>query len=91
VDEPNTDDEMARVERRAAILRHDLRNRFAAIRNAAFYLRRKVARTELWEEDPRMSRFFELIDGELAKADDTLRAELTAARLWRGPDGDDDE
>ena len=40
-------------EEKAAELRHYLRNRVAAIRNAAFYLQRRVSTTSLWEEDER--------------------------------------
>ena len=46
----------------ASVLRHDLRNNLASIRNAAFYLRRRTKDTELWRSDPRMAQFFGLID-----------------------------
>jgi PleD family two-component response regulator len=51
-------------------VRHDLRNRFASIRNAAFYLRTRVEkRTDLFSTDPRVPAFFNLIDEELARAE----------------------
>src|SRR6476646_3505069 len=46
----------------ASLLRHDLRNHLASIRNAAFYLRRRTKDTEVWRSDPRMAQFFSLID-----------------------------
>lgn len=57
-----------------AVLRHDLRNRFSSIRNAAFYLMRQAKKTELWKEDPRMEQFFQLIDKELASAEALVSA-----------------
>jgi signal transduction histidine kinase len=57
-----------------AVLRHDLRNRFSSIRNAAFYLMRQTQKTELWKTDPRMEMFFKLIDSELASAESLLSA-----------------
>jgi CheY-like chemotaxis protein len=47
--------------------RHFVRNRLAAIRNAAFYLQRRVEGTPLWEGDPRVPRFFALIVDELGQ------------------------
>ena len=45
-----------------SVVRHDMRNKLGSIRNAAFYLKRRVEQTELWQADPRMSQFFALID-----------------------------
>lgn len=56
----------------ASVLRHDLRNRFSSIRNASYYLMRQTQKTELWKTDPRMEAFFQLIDRELASAEDLL-------------------
>ena len=56
----------------ASVLRHGLRNRFSSIRNAAYYLMRQTQKTELWKSDPRMESFFQLIERELASAEDLL-------------------
>jgi signal transduction histidine kinase len=56
----------------ASVLRHDLRNRFSSIRNATYYLMRQSQKTELWKSDPRMESFFQLIERELASAEDLL-------------------
>jgi signal transduction histidine kinase len=56
----------------ASVLRHDLRNRFSSIRNAAYYLMRQTQKTELWKSDPRMEAFFQLIDRELGSAEELL-------------------
>ena len=55
----------------AAVLRHDVRNKLASIRNASFYLRRRVESeaTALVEKDKRVPVFFELIGKELDGAD----------------------
>jgi CheY-like chemotaxis protein len=52
--------------------RHFVRNRLAAIRNAAFYLQRRVEGTPLWQDDPRVPRFFALIVDELAQIEGQL-------------------
>lgn len=55
----------------AAVLRHDLRNKLASVRNATFYLRRRVERdaTELCARDERVPKFFALIGAELDAAE----------------------
>ncbi len=61
---------MKDLERRAiaeavqGVLRHEARNKVGAIRNAAFFLRRKTEKTPLWAE-PRVADFFELIEDQL--------------------------
>ncbi|MDC0711299.1 ATP-binding protein [Stigmatella sp. ncwal1] len=55
-----------------AVLRHNLRNRFSSIRNASYYLMRQAQKTELWKADPRVQAFFQLIDRELASAEELL-------------------
>jgi C4-dicarboxylate-specific signal transduction histidine kinase len=49
-----------------ADLRHDLRNDLAAIRNAAFYLRRKThaEARDLWERERNVERMFDLIESQ---------------------------
>jgi signal transduction histidine kinase len=52
-------------------LRHDLRNKLASVRNAAFYLKRKhdVAPPPDWSADPRVAQMFDVIKGELVAAE----------------------
>jgi hypothetical protein len=49
----------------SAILRHDVRNKLSAVKNALFYLRRRVEKTEVYATDARMGQFFTLVDDEL--------------------------
>lgn len=68
-----------------SVLRHDLRNRFASIRNASYYLMRQAQKSELWKSDPRVEVFFRLIDSELASAEELLTARgLTALPVESG-------
>jgi signal transduction histidine kinase len=64
-----------------AVLRHDLRNRLSSIRNAAYYLMRQTQKAELWKADPKMEMLFQMIDSELASAE-----ELLSARGVTGPE-----
>jgi signal transduction histidine kinase len=62
-----------------SMLRHDLRNRFSSIRNATYYLMRQAQKAETWKTEPRVEAFFQLINRELASAEELLSA--------RGPTG----
>ncbi|NRA35067.1 MAG: hypothetical protein HRU17_17195 [Polyangiaceae bacterium] len=77
-------------EAQASELRHHLRNRFAAIRNAAFYIEQKTLGVEVLEQDPRIRRFFELISRQLEEADEVLTLQLTVENLSMGGAGPDD-
>ena len=61
-----------------AILRHDLRNKMASVRNASFYLRRRVEKdaADLMVRDPRIATFFTLTGSELDAADVLLGERL---------------
>jgi signal transduction histidine kinase len=65
----------------AALVRHELRNRLGAIRNSSYFLKRKVEGTQLWESEPRVAKFFGLIEDEVVAADALIRAKLAVAEL----------
>jgi signal transduction histidine kinase len=73
---------VAIAEEVAGAARHDLRGRLASIGGAAFYLRRKVAATELWGTDPRVERFFAVIDEEIATSTALLGERMALAHLF---------
>ncbi|MGK3998259.1 ATP-binding protein [Sorangium sp. So ce1024] len=61
-------EQAATAEEIVATLRHDLRNRFGTIRNAAYFIRRKVAREQVCRDDPRVEQFIHVIDEEVIAA-----------------------
>ncbi|WP_437605450.1 HAMP domain-containing sensor histidine kinase [Sorangium sp. So ce834] len=65
-----------------SVLRHDLRNRFAIVRNASFYIKRKVAGDAAYSADPRIAEFFGIIDEEVIAASARLDESVDAARLF---------
>jgi len=85
-------EELAIVEEVVSILRHDLRNRLATIRQAAFYLQKKTATTELYEKDPRVPRFFSIIEEQIVLAEEDLSKHEVGAKVYaRKSDGTSSE
>jgi len=74
-------EQLAVAEEIASIVRHDLRNRLGAIRNAGYFLKRRVSTTELWANEPRVPKFFGLIEDEVVAADALIHAKLALAQL----------
>ncbi len=58
----------ALAEQVASLVRHDMRNKLTSIRNAAFYLKRRVQPTDVWQTDPRVGLFFTLIEDTVVDA-----------------------
>jgi signal transduction histidine kinase len=52
----------------SAALRHDLRNRLGSIRNLAFFVKQRLAGSEVAAIDPRIVRFLETIETEVDRA-----------------------
>ena len=88
-DEPKSA-ERVELEARLSEVRHALRNRFAAIRNANFYIRKRASKTELIEQDKRVGAFFDLIDRELTDADALVTKRLTSETLLDAPERSDE-
>ena len=64
--------EDVRVEAQSRRQRHSLRNRLGSIRNAAFFLARKLH--DDWKQaEPRLPEFLELIQSEVALAEELLQ------------------
>jgi signal transduction histidine kinase len=66
----------------ASVLRHDLRNKLAAIRNAAFYIRRRLSKTEPWRADPRLEELSGVIQREANASNELLDERLGLAHLF---------
>jgi len=60
-----------------SVVRHDVRNKLAAARQAAAYLEAKSRKMPTWGEDPRFERFFAMIQSQLELAE-TMMAEHPA-------------
>lgn len=65
----------------ASVLRHDLRNKFAGIRNASVYIKRSLKKSGKLEGDPRVERFLDLIVQQLIEADEMLSERLEFSEL----------
>jgi signal transduction histidine kinase len=78
----DTAERAAIAEEVASAVRHDLRNRLVAISGAAFYLRRRVKGTDLWTTDPRVPRFFDVIDEGIEESNSVLGEKMTLSHLF---------
>lgn len=68
---------VALADETASLLRHELRNKFASVRNAEFYVRRRLRDTEAWRADPRLEEMSGIIRDEMRLAN-----ELLDQRAW---------
>jgi signal transduction histidine kinase len=68
------------VEEGLAVIRHDLRNRLGSIRNANFYVRRKLQKIapDLGTSDPRLPEFLALIAAEVDATEKIMESKLPA-------------
>jgi signal transduction histidine kinase len=63
---------LALLEESTTSLRHDVRNRIAAVRNLAFFVRRKVSLEVAPTRDPRVIEFLGKIEGEVQRTDELM-------------------
>lgn len=73
------------LEEATTMLRHDVRNRLGSIRNMAFYLRRKLADSDVAKSDQRISEFLEKIEGEVEWIDELIDAWGKSVRRTHAP------
>jgi signal transduction histidine kinase len=82
-------EQLIRSERLAAIgqlasgVGHELRNPLGAIKNAVFYVRRKIAGSELSATEPKVLEFLDIIDGEVNSANKVITDLLGLSRVAR--------
>jgi PAS domain S-box-containing protein len=82
-----TQEQLVRSEKLAAIgqlasgVGHELRNPLGAIKNAVFFIRRKVAKTDLPAKEPKVMEFLDIVDGEVDAANKVITDLLDFSRV----------
>jgi len=82
-------EQLVRSERLAAIgqlaggVGHELRNPLGAIKNAAYYIRGKAAKSELAESEPRVLQFLDIIDEEIESSNKIINDLLGFSRVGK--------
>ena len=80
-------DQLVRSEKLAAIgqlaggVAHDLRNPLGAINNAAYYLKRRLAASELAQSNPKIPQFVQIIHDEVEQSNQIITDLLSFARV----------
>jgi signal transduction histidine kinase len=73
---------VAFAEEVSSAMRHAVRNKLAAARNAATYIQRRLSKTEAWQSDTRIQTFHGLIESELDAAGGMLDPKDALAHLF---------
>ena len=80
-------DQLLRTEKLAAIgqlagsVAHDLRNPLGVIKNAVYYLRRRLSGSEEAQSNPRIGQFLQIIDQEVEHSNQVIADLMTFARV----------
>jgi PAS domain S-box-containing protein len=80
-------EQLVRSEKLAAIgqlasgVGHELRNPLAAIKNAVFYVQRKIARSDLSASEPKVLEFLDIVDREVSSANKVISDLLAFSRV----------
>ena len=74
---------MAAIGQRAVGGGHELRNPLGAIKNAVYYIKGKVAKSELGQEEPRVMEFLDIIDDEINASNEIINDLLGFSRIGK--------
>jgi len=74
-------EKLAAIGQLASGVAHELRNPLGAIKNAAFYVRRRIAKTDLPTTEPKAMEFLNLIDDEVNAANKVITDLLGFSRV----------
>ena len=84
-----THEQLIRSERLAAIgqlaggVGHELRNPLGAIKNAAYYIKGKIAKSELGQKEPRVVEFLDIMDDEINTSNKIINDLLGFSRVGK--------
>jgi signal transduction histidine kinase len=70
------------AEEMASVVRHDLRGKLSTLRNAIYFLRRKLEHTDQATADPRVAEFFGLCEHTLDEAAELVERRLNLDHLF---------
>lgn len=85
----DTQEQLIRSEKLAAIgqlaggVGHELRNPLGAIKNAVYYIRGKVAKSELEQKEPRVMEFLDIVDDEINTSNKIINDLLGFSRVGK--------
>jgi len=84
-----TQEQLIRSEKLAAIgqlaggVGHELRNPLGAIKNAVYYIRGKIANSELAQKEPRVMEFLDIVDDEVSSSNKIINDLLGFSRVGK--------
>ena len=84
-----TQEQLIRSEKLAAIgqlaggVGHELRNPLGAIKNAVYYIKGKVAKSELGQKEPRVTEFLDIMDDEINASNKIISDLLGFSRVGK--------
>ena len=84
-----TQEQLVRSERLAAIgqlaggVGHELRNPLGAIKNAVYYIKGKVTKSELGQKEPRVMEFLDIMDDEINSSNKIINDLLGFSRVGK--------
>lgn len=82
-------EQLVRSEKLAAIgqlaggVGHELRNPLGAIKNAVYYIRGKLTKSELAQQEPRVMEFLEIVDDEISSSNKIINDLLSFSRVGK--------